>query len=237
MPLKRLSKSAPHPLSAKDAWLSGRSLFCERDERILFSELNFDFCPGDIVRIAGPNGSGKSSLMRILLGLSAGFEGQLFWHGQDMAQNVYDFRSQLLYLGHQVGVKGNLTPEENLNWCCPTASQQQIYSALEKVGLRGFEDLLTHGLSAGQQRRVALARLFISGQLNEGLNGGLGDKKVWVLDEPFTAIDKQGVGELEQVIINHAQNGGLVILTTHHDLAVPVKTILLGSTAAEDSSC
>ncbi len=229
-------KNATHDattVTAQGAWLSGCNLSCERDERILFSDLNFDFFPGDIVRIAGPNGSGKSSLMRIILGLSAGFEGQLFWQGQEMAQNVYDFRSQLLYLGHQVGVKGNLTPEENLYWCCPTASKQQIYSALEKVGLRGFEDLLTHGLSAGQQRRVALARLFI----NDPLNEELGHKQVWVLDEPFTAIDKQGVKELEQVIINHAQNGGLVILTTHHDLAVPVKTILLGSNVGDEPAC
>jgi len=232
-----LPKSAPQNIASSganntitaSAWLSGRHLCCERDERILFSDLNFDFYSGDIVRIAGPNGAGKSSLMRILLGLSASFEGTLFWQGQKMAHHIYDFRSQLLYLGHQVGVKGNLTPQENLQGYCPTASTSQINSALEQVGLRGFEDLLTHGLSAGQQRRVALARLFISGVLQ--------DKKIWILDEPFTAIDQQGVQVLEKIIIDHARNGGLVILTTHHDLTVPVKTIQLGAGANGGDQC
>ncbi len=196
--------------------LSARALFCERDDRILFSNLDLNFFYGDIVRIVGPNGAGKSSLMRILLGLSAGYEGELFWQGQPMKQSLYEFRSQLLHLGHQVGVKGSLTPEENLNWYCPNASQSQIYTALKRVGLQGYEDLLTNGLSAGQQRRVALARLFLD------------DKPVWILDEPFTAIDKDGIADLEQVLVNHAQKGGLVILTTHHDLSVPVKTITLG---------
>jgi heme exporter protein A len=221
-----LYKGDDSPLQPIDgSWLSARGLFCERDERVLFSNLNFDLFSGDIVRIAGPNGAGKSSLMRILLGLSAGFDGALFWHGQDMKKMLYDFRSQLLYLGHQVGVKGGLTPEENLKWFNPCASQAQIFAALKKVGLTGFEDLLTHGLSAGQQRRVALARLFLC------------DKPLWILDEPFTAIDKEGVAELEQVVIDHAKNGGLVILTTHHELNVPVKTLMLGAQKSELPLC
>ncbi len=209
----------PSPLATPQTipCLSARGLFCERDDRILFSNLDLNFFYGDITRIAGPNGSGKSSLMRILLGLSAGYEGQLFWQGQAMDSCLYEFRSQLLYLGHQVGVKGSLTPEENLNWHCPNASQREIYTALKRVGLQGYEDLQTNGLSAGQQRRVALARLFLD------------DKPVWILDEPFTAIDKNGIEELEQVLLNHAKKGGLVILTTHHDLSVPVKTITLGA--------
>ncbi len=226
MSLDTFNKECDTPNQAIDgAWLSARGLFCERDERILFSNLNFDLFPGDIVRIAGPNGAGKSSLMRILLGLSAGFDGALFWHGQNMNKALYDFRSRLLYLGHQVGVKGGLTPEENLAWFNPKSSQVQIFAALKKVGLAGFEDLLTHGLSAGQQRRVALARLFLC------------DKPLWILDEPFTAIDKEGVAELEQVVIEHAQNGGLVILTTHHELNVPVKTLMLGTQESEMPLC
>ncbi|MEY8203493.1 MAG: cytochrome c biogenesis heme-transporting ATPase CcmA [Bermanella sp.] len=205
--------------------LSARGLLCERDERVLFCQLDFDLFAGDIVRIAGPNGAGKSSLMRILLGLSAGFEGQLFWHGQPMAEQIHDFRSQLLYLGHQLGVKGSLSAEENLAWFCPNARPDEIYAALQKVGLKGYEDLLTHALSAGQQRRVALARLFLA------------DKPLWILDEPFTAIDKEGVSELEQVVIKHAQGGGLVILTTHHDLRVPVKTLMLGGQESEMPLC
>lgn len=203
--------------------LCARGLFCERDDRVLFEHLSFDLCPGEIVRLAGPNGAGKSSLMRILLGLSASYEGSLYWREQDMARSLFDFRSELLYIGHDVGVKSNLTPEENLAWACPNVTKQDIYVALKRVGLMGYEDLLTHGLSAGQQRRVALARLFLSSK-------DLENKPLWILDEPFTAIDKAGVADLEQVIVDHAQQGGLVILTTHHDLSVPVKTIMMGQT-------
>jgi len=207
--------------------LSARGLFCERDDRILFADLDFDFRSGQIVRIAGPNGAGKSTLMRILLGLSASFEGNMSFKGSNMAhakpmeKALYEFRSELLYLGHSVGVKGNLTPEENLRFHAPLASQAAIFAALKRVKLQGYEDLLAQGLSAGQQRRVALARLFLQ------------DKKIWILDEPFTAIDKTGVEDLEQVIIEHAKNGGLVILTTHHDISAQVTTLDLGVLAQQ----
>lgn len=201
---------------APETLLGGLGLWCERDDRVLFSELDFAWQAGQIVRISGPNGSGKSSLIRILLGLSASYEGELFFKGQSMAKGVYEFREQLLYLGHQVGVKTSLTPEENLSWLCPDATQDEIYAALAKVGLRGFEDVLAQGLSAGQQRRVALARLYLQA------------KPIWILDEPFTAIDKDGVAQLEARIIEHAQNGGLVVLTTHHQLAVDVLELELG---------
>ena len=201
---------------AAGALLSGQGLWCERDDRLLFSQLDFAWNAGQIVRISGPNGAGKSSLIRILLGLSASYEGELFFNGQPMAKGRYEFRDQLLYLGHQVGIKASLTPEENLRWLCPDAAKEAIYSALEQVGLRGFEDVLSQGLSAGQQRRVALARLYLQ------------NKAIWILDEPFTAIDKDGVAQLEARIIEHAQNGGLVILTTHHQLAVDVLELELG---------
>ena len=199
-----------------EVWLSGHDLFCERDDRVLFSGLNFELSPTNLVRIVGPNGAGKSTLMRILVGMSAGYEGDVRWKGEDLHRARYDFHSNLLYLGHQVGVKGNLTPEENLNWLVPEASGDEIFDALERVKLRGYEDVLTQGLSAGQQRRVALARLFIE------------KKPVWILDEPFTAIDKYGVAELEQILVDKAASGGLVIVTTHHELAVEHKTIELG---------
>ena len=198
--------------------LSAQGLFCERDDRVLFDDLSFELQSHDIARIVGPNGAGKSTLIRILVGLSAGYEGDLSWQGQSMQRARYDFFDKLLYLGHQPGVKANLTPEENLLWTCRGASKSDIYAALDKVDLAGYEDVPASGLSAGQHRRVALARLYIN------------PPPVWILDEPFTAIDKQGVQRLEQTIIDHAQSGGLVILTTHHDLGVPVKQIELGVT-------
>jgi heme exporter protein A len=215
----RLDNLAANSPNSAPLCLSGRDLFCERDDRVLFNELNFDFSAGQIIQIAGPNGSGKSTLMRILLGMSAGFEGTMTWNGQNLDKVRYDFNGQLLYLGHQVGIKGNLSPEENLKALNPKVSQFDIYNALDKVGLRGFEDLPCQGLSAGQQRRVALARLFIE------------TKSVWILDEPFTAIDKNGVAELEAIIVEHAANGGLVILTTHHEIAANVTTLMLGNKA------
>lgn len=196
--------------------LSGRDVYCERDDRVLFQGLDFDWHGGEIVRIGGANGAGKSTLIRILLGFSASFEGEVFFNGQPMQQARYDFRDSLLYLGHQVGIKTSLTAEENLQWLSPCASQSDIYQALEKVGLKGYEDVLCHGLSAGQQRRVALARLYLH------------PNSVWILDEPFTAIDKHGVDQLEKRIIEHANNGGLVILTTHHQLAFNVTELTLG---------
>jgi heme exporter protein A len=204
------------------ALLSGRALMCERDDRVLFSKLNFDWHEGQIVRISGPNGAGKSTLIRILLGLGASYDGQLYFDGKPMHSARYDFRSELLYLGHQVGIKTSLTPEENLKWLCPGASSADIHTALRKVGLYGFEDVLAQGLSAGQQRRVALARLYLE------------PKAIWILDEPFTAIDKEGVVQLEQHIIQHAQSGGLVVLTTHHQLAFDVQELALGVQATQE---
>jgi heme exporter protein A len=215
-----LDNLAANSLSEQAICLRATDLYCERDDRVLFSGLSFEFGAGQIIRIAGPNGSGKSTLMRILLGMSAGYEGQLSWNGVSLDKARYDFNQQLLYMGHQVGIKGNLTPEENLKALNPKVSKQDIYKALKKVGLLGFEDLLCSGLSAGQQRRVALARLFIE------------QKTVWILDEPFTAIDKEGVAELESTLLQHAQKGGLVILTTHHDITAPVTTLMLGQVSA-----
>lgn len=185
------------------------NLFCERDERILFDQLSFEAEAGEIVQIEGQNGSGKTTLLRILAGLSRNYEGDLYWCDEPMADCVEDFRESLLYFGHQPGVKATLTPEENLRWYAamhPTIDLNKLAMALEKVGLTGFEDAPCHTLSAGQNRRVSLARLYLS------------SAPLWILDEPFTAIDKRGVAEKEALITRHAEQGGLVILTTHHEL-------------------
>ena len=186
-------------------------LFCERDERVLFDGLSFELSAGEVVQIEGQNGSGKTTLLRILSGLSNHFEGDIFWKGEPMAEVRENFRQELLYFGHHPGVKAILTPEENLNWYAamhPGIDREKIAYALKKVGLAGFEDSPCHTLSAGQNRRVSLARLYLS------------QAKLWILDEPFTAIDKQGVAEKEALVLEHAKQGGCVILTTHHQLGV-----------------
>ncbi|KAA0874764.1 cytochrome c biogenesis heme-transporting ATPase CcmA [Nitrincola tapanii] len=189
--------------------LEVEKLFCERDDRVLFSDLSFQVQAGELVQIEGPNGSGKTTLLRILSGLSRHFEGEIRWRGVPLADDLPAYARELLYFGHQAGVKSLLTPEENLRWYAALDTSidlEQIDQALNAVGLKGFEDVPCHMLSAGQNRRVSLARLYLS------------QARLWILDEPFTAIDKQGVAAKENVLLAHAQRGGIVILTTHHEL-------------------
>ena len=192
------------PLLAADA------LTLSRGGRELFRDLSFAINPGDLVQIEGPNGAGKTSLLRILAGLSRyGYEGAVERAGA------------LLYLGHKSAVKGQLTPRENLALHVSgegSHSQLAIDEALANVGLYGYEDVPSHNLSAGQHRRVNLARLHLSGS------------SLWLLDEPFTAIDRAGVSELESLFAGHAARGGAVVLTSHQALDVddPVLALSLG---------
>lgn len=198
---------------------------CERDYRILFTQLNFQCSEGDIVQIEGPNGSGKTTLLRLITGLSTDFYGEITWRGKQLKQMYQTLLSQLLYIGHETGVKKILSPRENLHWLCgllpnypinnddvsdgeSTVSLTDIDTALNKAGLHGFEDICCYQLSAGQQQRVALARLHLS------------RAPLWVLDEPFTALDSQGIGYFETLISDHARRGGCVWLTTHQPLTI-----------------
>lgn len=192
--------------------LEVNNLFCERDERVLFNRLYFKVEKGEILQIEGQNGSGKTSLLRILAGLSDAFEGSIFWQKQPLTKVRQKYYQAMLYVGHLTGVKAALTAEENLAWMVhllPHLNKLTLYQALEKVGLYGFEDVPCHSLSAGQQRRVGLARLYLS------------SAALWILDEPFTALDKQGIAEKEALILAHVHRGGAVILTTHHQLKIP----------------
>lgn len=191
--------------------LQARKLACERDDRWLFRDLDLDIQAGEIVRVEGPNGSGKTTLLKILSGQLADFEGELYWNDHPMRRTRQDFLANLLYLGHAPGVKAALTPLENLAWYQALAGEPDDeaarFKALSAVGLAGFEDLPAGQLSAGQQRRVALARLELI------------PRPLWVLDEPFTAIDRDGVAALEGRLAAHARRGGCVLVTTHHELA------------------
>ncbi|MGP4130400.1 cytochrome c biogenesis heme-transporting ATPase CcmA [Pantoea tagorei] len=182
------------------------NLSCVRDERTLFHGLSFGVAAGDIVQIEGPNGAGKTSLLRLLAGLSRPEEGEVRWQSQPIRQQREQWHQSLLFLGHQPGVKAVLSPLENLRFCHPNRNDAQIFDALECVDLLGYEEVPVAQLSAGQQRRVALARLWLS------------DAALWILDEPLTAIDKAGVEKLMKRFTQHAEKGGLVILTTHQDL-------------------
>jgi len=190
--------------------LSASSLTCIREERLLFDQLNIEINAGDIVQVEGPNGSGKTSLLRILAGLSQPYEGEICFNNHSINQSREEFHQNLLYLGHLPGVKGEMNAQENLSFNLALHGLNNddidIKETLAKVNLTGFEDSLASHLSAGQHRRISLARLYKS------------NASIWILDEPFTAIDKQGVHALEQLFKAHINQGGCVILTTHQDL-------------------
>ena len=196
--------------------LSANELTCIREERILFDKLSFNINAGEIVQIEGPNGAGKTSLLRIIAGLSRPYAGEVDYLGQNINRCRDEFNHDLLYLGHLAGIKNELTAEENLNFNLKISGYDDFDTTdiLSKVNLGGFEEALAGHLSAGQHRRTALARLWHS------------NCRIWILDEPFTAIDKKGVEELEQLFIQHAKSGGCVILTTHQDMSIISDDIL-----------
>lgn len=187
--------------------LSSTSLSCERDDRVLFSGLQFRLDAGEILQLEGPNGSGKTTLLRILSGLYGAYEGAVLWQGQDIRSCMSEYQAQLLVLGHKPAIKLALSPVENLRYLCGLHGQHDvglIMEALACLGLSGYELVPCRNLSAGQVRRVNLSRLYLS------------DARIWLLDEMFTAIDKKGVTQLERLLEAKAKEGVAIAMTTHH---------------------
>ena len=203
--------------------LEARELLCERDERTLFSGLSFTLNAGEWVQITGSNGAGKTTLLRLLTGLSRPDAGDVLWQGQPLHQVRDSYHQNLLWIGHQPGIKTRLTALENLHFYHRDGDTAQCLEALAQAGLAGFEDIPVNQLSAGQQRRVALARLWLT------------RATLWILDEPFTAIDVNGVDRLTQRMAQRTEQGGTVILTTHQPLNVAeskIRRISLTQTGA-----
>jgi len=186
--------------------LKGTDLSCIRDDRVLFEGLAFELVSGQVLLLEGKNGSGKTSLLRILCGFREPDAGQVSWCGD--AINDSQYYADMAYVGHLDGVKKELTVLENLkvSLALGRAGQYSIQQALTKVHLVDYDDVLVQALSAGQKRRLSLARLLITQNI------------VWILDEPFTSLDKQGIALIETLMSEHCANGGMIVLTSHHDI-------------------
>ncbi len=191
--------------------LQAYHLACTRGERELFQNIGFDLHAGDAMRVAGANGSGKTSLLRMLCGLAFPAAGEVRWNGRNIRSAREEFGSELIYLGHANGVKDDLLAWENVVVAATLSGtpvgRDQAYAALGALGLARAADLPTRALSQGQRKRVALARLRLSMQT-----------PLWILDEPFAALDQDAVTELCATLNLHLAQGGMVIYTTHQEI-------------------
>ncbi|MDC9526700.1 cytochrome c biogenesis heme-transporting ATPase CcmA [Pseudoalteromonas sp. Angola-30] len=193
-----------------------KSVTCIKQERCLFADLNFSLNSGQIMQLAGPNGAGKTSLLRIVAGFSVPDEGAILYNQQAITKHYEEYATDLLFIGHKTGVNVQLSALENVrHWLHINGytNEPDLYPILAKLGLVGLEDVPVRMLSAGQQRRVALVRLWLS------------DAKLWVLDEPFTALDKNGVAFLQKRFSEHLKSGGAILLTTHQDLTTQFENL------------
>ncbi len=191
--------------------LEACGLTCSKRDRTLFEGLSLVVNTGELLYLRGPNGAGKTSLLRILTGLSTPESGAVLYNGIDVSEDKAGYYRDLFYLGHKSGTNGSLSALDNLSfWLAQHSKSVQedaLYDVLAKVGLVGLEDVPVRYLSAGQQRRVALSRLWLK------------PAKVWILDEPFTALDVKGVHLLETSMKEHVSRGGLIITTSHQPLS------------------
>jgi len=190
--------------------LEAKQLQCIRGDRELFSDLSFALESKQLMMLEGRNGSGKTTLLRTLCGLYSPDEGEVLWNGQSIKKQDEAFRRELLYLGHLNSIKADLTVLENLRinslLAGDAVSDDALMEALDTIGLFAFEDFPTSQLSQGQKRRVALARLLIS------------QASLWILDEPFVALDVAAVELLQKIIADHVDAGGMAIITTHQEV-------------------
>ena len=197
--------------------LKATELTCERGGRTLFQGLSFELGGGELLRIAGENGKGKTSLLRILCGLLDPVAGEVRWRDEPIRSLREDYSRELVYLGHAPAVKDELTPAENLEITCRLAgkevSSQRVRAALEQFGLTG--NPTTKRLSQGQRRRAALARLLLSESI-----------PLWLLDEPFSALDAAAARFTEGLIAEHVARGGAAIYTTHQEAGITASRVI-----------
>jgi heme exporter protein A len=202
--------------------LEARALACSRGVATLFRDITFSVSPGEWVAVRGPNGSGKTTLLRCVAGLTRADRGEVLWDGENTRREAARFRANLLFSGHLPGVKDDLSAEENLQGALalrgivPTPSACR--AALSEVGLEKRRALPARRLSAGQRRRIGLARLILD------------PAPLWALDEPLTALDDEGQEQFTRLLERHLARGGLALVATHHDLALrPARELRIGA--------
>lgn len=194
------------------ARLAARSVHVWRGDRHVLRGVEFEAHPGEVVHVAGPNGTGKTTLLRALAGLLQPEEGEVQWEGTPIGRQRDEFGASMSYLGHENALKGDLTAGENLHYGVGVrieVSAAAIDDVLARVGISRCRDLPARVLSAGQRRRLAMARVLLAAA------------PLWILDEPFTNLDVGGVAELSAFIGQHAREGGSVVLAAHQALRIP----------------
>jgi len=193
--------------------LIAEQISCEKQDRTLFQDIDLSIQSGELVLLKGENGAGKTSLLRILVGLSVPVSGNVYINGSNVHEDINSALTNTIYIGHKLGLNGLLTALENLRFWCQVsglkASQNDILEILDKLGLVGLEDIAVKNLSAGQQRRVSLAKLWLHSSA-----------QLWVLDEPFTALDVNVVALLEDHISQFLAKGGAVLMTSHQAVSI-----------------
>lgn len=218
MPKPLMTAHSSSSSSQSSQALEAHALTCVRGDRQLFTGLSLRLSPGDCLHVCGENGVGKTSLLRLLTGLSKPESGEVLWNGQSIFSESATYHRELLFLGHRDALKEEFSALENLQMYAALDDVplplEKALAALSRFGLRGRENLPVHCLSAGQKRRVLMARMLTR------------QARLWILDEPFNALDVHAVAELEKLIAEHLAAGGLLVLTSHQAVHLPNTRVL-----------
>lgn len=184
--------------------LAVKRLHFERNDNPIFSDINFALKPGEMLQVMGENGVGKTTLLRTLCGLQNPTQGEILWQQKSIKYNRDNYLRDMIYIGHRLSVKNKLTVRENMQWMHVGAQHvASMFDVLLKINLTDYENNLAENLSAGQQRRLALAKLLLL------------KAKLWILDEPFNALDSKGVELVKEMFTQHLADNGMIVFTSH----------------------